>query len=140
MHIPFAHVLHVERVRALAGGAAFERGERYFRDRRVIEVSRRGGTVYGVVRGERSYRVRVWVKGDGLAYRCDCPVGVEGNFCKHCVATALAWLAESPRDGELEELETALEACDRSRLIALLVELARDDALVARRLLRQLNE
>ena len=27
-----------------------------------------------------------------LDYECDCPVGVDGDFCKHAVAVALSWL------------------------------------------------
>ena len=33
-------------------------------------------------------------EGDSVGYDCDCPVGQEGDFCKHCVATALAWLEQ----------------------------------------------
>ena len=27
----------------------------------------------------------------GMDHSCDCPLGLDGEFCKHC-ATALAWL------------------------------------------------
>ena len=35
-----------------------------------------------------------------LDYSCDCPVGSDGAFCKHCVAAALAWLNRAARTGE----------------------------------------
>jgi uncharacterized Zn finger protein len=35
--------------------------------------------------------VRLWAE-DGLVFSCDCPLGLDGEFCKHCVAAGLAWL------------------------------------------------
>jgi uncharacterized Zn finger protein len=137
---PFAHVLHVERIRELASNHAFERGERYFRDKRVVELHQREGTLHAKVRGASDYRVRIWVKSGGLAYQCECPVGGDGAFCKHCVATALTWLAEAPRPAEHDALRTALGTCPRETLATLLLELAETDALLTRRLLRRLDE
>ena len=44
------------------------------------------------------YAVSIWVKGDGLGYTCSCPAGSEGDFCKHCVAVAVAWLEPRPTE------------------------------------------
>lgn len=96
---PFAHVLHQGTVRQLAGTPVYHRGERYFREGRVHDLTRRGGRLSARVRGTDAYEVAIWVHRDALAYACSCPFASDGAFCKHCVATALAWLdrcAESP--------------------------------------------
>lgn len=70
------------------------RGERYFADGHVRSFSLRGSELRGVVVGSVGYQPRIWVKGDSLAYHCDCPFSVDrGAYCKHLVALALAWLA-----------------------------------------------
>jgi uncharacterized Zn finger protein len=89
---PFAHVLHDEMIAKLARGAAFERGRAYFADRRVQRLSCAAGRLLGQVVGTASYEVSIWVTGDRLGYACSCPAGREGDFCKHCVAIALAWV------------------------------------------------
>jgi uncharacterized Zn finger protein len=42
----------------------------------------------------------LWDEGDSVGYDCDCPVGQGGDFCKHCVATALAWLEQRTPAGK----------------------------------------
>jgi uncharacterized Zn finger protein len=42
----------------------------------------------------------LWDDGDSIGYDCDCPVGLRGDFCKHCVATALAWLEKRTPAGK----------------------------------------
>jgi hypothetical protein len=51
------------------------------------------GTVDGVVEGEDFYRVRLG-RDD---WSCSCPMGVQGIFCKHCVAVSLAAAARPTR-------------------------------------------
>jgi uncharacterized Zn finger protein len=90
---PFAHVLHPDVVERLARGKAFERGRTYAAEGRVDALANRGAQLVARVRGTKTYAVSIWVKGDGLGYTCSCPAGGEGEFCKHCVAVACAWLA-----------------------------------------------
>ena len=52
-------------------------------------MSAAAGRIDSVVRGSSNYAVSL--SDDGLDYSCDCTQGDEGTFCKHCVATALAW-------------------------------------------------
>jgi uncharacterized Zn finger protein len=37
------------------------------------------------VQGTRPYRVELWIEEGDLEYSCTCPVGADGEFCKHCV-------------------------------------------------------
>lgn len=90
---PFANVLHTEVIERLARGAALERGRAYAAEGRVRALEKRAGQLVAAVRGTSLYEVSIWVKGDGLGYACSCPAGGEGDFCKHCVAVAVAWLA-----------------------------------------------
>lgn len=89
---PFIRVMHPDVLKALTDSPTWERGERYFRDGRVGEVTRRGGALHATVEGGAPYRVKIWVRGDQLAYACTCPSAESGFFCKHCVAVALTWL------------------------------------------------
>lgn len=90
----FANILHRGAIEALAGSPVFARGERYFAEGRVKALKRGRGELRGVVDGTASYPCRIWVKGDSLAYHCECPYSLEeGAYCKHLVALALAWLA-----------------------------------------------
>jgi uncharacterized Zn finger protein len=92
---PFAHVLHADTITKLARGAALARGRAYVDEGRVKALARNEGQLVGCVQGNRLYTVSIWIKGDGLGYACSCPAGTEGDFCKHCVAIAVAWLASN---------------------------------------------
>ena len=94
-------------LRALAGGRSFMRGEEYFDEGTVGPVSEKNCGISAKVHGTRTYDVRLKViRGkDALAkldYTCTCPVGQDGDFCKHCVALGLAWLEKTD---EIEEAE-----------------------------------
>ncbi len=69
----------------LAGETYFERGEGYHRGGHVHDLVEHAGIVVAKVAGTEDYRVRLWAK-DGLDFSCDCPLGLDGEFCKHCVA------------------------------------------------------
>lgn len=94
---PFASILHRETLEKLAGGRALARGRDYFERGCVKALTRDGASLTGVVAGTSSYAVRLWVRDSSLAYSCTCPQGEEGEFCKHCVALSLAWLAEAAK-------------------------------------------
>ena len=89
---PFAHVLHEATIAKLARGPALARGQAYFAERRVTSLSLVSGRLFGEVVGTKRYETTIWVTGDRLGYVCSCPSGSDGNFCKHCVAVAIAWL------------------------------------------------
>ncbi|MEU6645842.1 DUF6880 family protein [Saccharomonospora sp. NPDC046836] len=87
-------------VRALADARSFERGRAYFAAGRVRRFAVDGTSLTATVAGTSVYRVRLDITANGLSGRCSCPYGREGVFCKHCVATALAWLDAGGEIGE----------------------------------------
>jgi uncharacterized Zn finger protein len=86
-------VLTASHVRQLASDRSYARGETYVADGHVLSLVESRDTLTATVRGTSDYRVRLTAADDTLAYRCSCPVGADGKFCKHAVAVALAWLA-----------------------------------------------
>jgi uncharacterized Zn finger protein len=48
--------------------------------------------------GTERYEVELTLDGaDGFGGECDCPYGLEGNFCKHLVGLGLTVIAQSER-------------------------------------------
>jgi uncharacterized Zn finger protein len=102
----------------LAGARSFERGEDYFESGQVITLVEHRGKLTAVVQGTEDYRVELSVRGGELNYDCTCPVGGDGAFCKHCVATGLAWLANSSGNapsGKTRALDTPVVTLDDAR-------------------------
>lgn len=130
---PFANILHRDAIQRLADAGTYQRGQRYFSEKRVNGLVRRESTLAAVVRGSSSYRVRIWVKDAGLAYSCTCPMGEDGAFCKHTVAVGLAWLAQEDETSSSDEtaaptstldepLRAELEATEHTVLVDVLLE------------------
>lgn len=116
----------------LAGDRYFERGLAYFRHGAVGRLRASGKEISARVRGTRPYAVRLWIDRRELHWDCTCPLGRDGEFCKHLVATGLAWLAggedgagEAP--SELQTIRAFLNAADKQTLVELLVERAAED-------------
>jgi uncharacterized Zn finger protein len=128
-----ANILHRETIAVIVGSKTFERGERCFAAKRVQRVEASGGELRGVVRpsesGRAPYVVRIWVRAEGLAYECTCPIGVQNQFCKHTVAIALAHLEQERVEAErgLRVLREALAAVPQPAMIEGLLVLARRD-------------
>ena len=93
-------VLTTNRVRRWAGSRSYGRGEGYFHGGHVNDLKAVKGRITATVYGTYPYRVMLWDEGDSVGYDCDCPVGQGGDFCKHCVATALAWLEKRTPAGK----------------------------------------
>jgi hypothetical protein len=111
-------------------------------------VQRAGGDdgVRAVVRGNQDYTVTLGADDGVLDYSCDCPVGSDGAFCKHCVAAALAWLnreagpVKSARRGQPKEITLAdagkiLQAEDKESLVGMMLDWAKDDDRLHERLI-----
>jgi len=130
-----ANILHRETIKVIVGSKTFERGEQCFAAKRVQEVEANRGELRGRVlpsteRDRAPYVVRIWVRDEGLAYECTCPIGLQRQFCKHTVAIALTHLdnerIEAERD--LALLREALCAVKPTALVERLLVLARRDA------------
>jgi uncharacterized Zn finger protein len=83
-----------------AGAVTFQRGEAYFVNEAVSRLRVVEEKVSARVEGSDIYHVKLWDNDGDLDYQCSCPQGDEGNFCKHCVAVGLAWLAGKKVEGK----------------------------------------
>ena len=143
-------------LRRLAGDKFFASGEECFVNGRVRSLHVTGDRVTARVTGSRAYRVDLWRGRGELRYSCNCAVGREETFCKHCVAVGLAWLAgpdgmlpptpsredsatreasTAEKDFAREQLQRHLRVLDKERLIGLLLEATDYDDILRRRLL-----
>jgi uncharacterized Zn finger protein len=135
-------------LRRMAGERFFARGEAYFAAGVVRSLRAYDGGVKAVVQGTRRYRVHLWAEDGELGYDCSCPVGHEGEFCKHCVAVGLASHAGRQRAGAgaseeavpafgEADLRAYLLRLDKEELVSLLLEQAGEDERLHRRLTLQ---
>jgi uncharacterized Zn finger protein len=128
-----ANILHRETIAVIVGSKIFERGEQCFAAQRVVKVEAMRGELKGVVRpnedGRAPYIVRIWMREEGLAYECTCPIGERRQFCKHTVAISLQHLENERKEVEqgIGVLRQALETLTQETLVEGLLELARRD-------------
>ena len=126
-----ANILHRETIAVIVGSQTFERGERCFAAKRVQQVEANRGELRGRVlpteRDRAPYVVRIWMRDEGLAYECTCPIGKKRQFCKHTVAIALAHLEAERTEAErgLGILREALLTVQPAALVERLLVLAR---------------
>lgn len=129
--------LNIQAIRSLAGQRWFARGETYLQQGRVSNLSTDGYRLTARVTGTETYRVRLSCRNSRIEYSCTCPVGEDGNFCKHCIAVALAWIEEestirdrSSSAGKSKptavehksDLRSFLEAQDHEKLVELMLQ------------------
>ncbi|WP_149826417.1 SWIM zinc finger family protein [Streptomyces tailanensis] len=128
-------------LKKLAGARSYERALGYLDAVSGVEVG--DGWVTASVHGTERYEVELTLDGpDGPAGECDCPYGMEGNFCKHLVALGLTVLAQReslPRQRKAardraQDLDTWLSALSKDELLALLREQVDEDRRLRRRL------
>jgi len=81
------------------------------------------------------------VAGGELVGRCSCPVGEDGLFCKHCVATGAAWIVsealsadERRGAGSPEAMREYLDGLSRKKLVDMLLAQAKTDSALRQRL------
>jgi uncharacterized Zn finger protein len=125
-------------LRRLAGERSFGRGEAYFADGAVRSLRTRDESIEAKVQGTHTYRARLWVEDGELNYSCTCPFAHDGNFCKHCVAVGVAWIAAG---GDVESVAAAqadirnfLQGLKKEELVSMLLEQAEEDELLRLRL------
>jgi tetratricopeptide (TPR) repeat protein len=137
----------------LSGDRSFGRGKAYFVEGRVEGLLVRERTVTATVEGSRRYRVRFELGSGGIEeHDCSCPMGDDGDFCKHCVAVGLALLqegVEAPKGkgkrkvkpaGEKpptwEDVAAHVRAMPQGELAGLVLEAAKKEDGLYRRLVR----
>ncbi len=98
---------------SLAGKGAYSRGEDYFLEGRVAHIQEKNGRITASVDGSYAYSVNLHITKQGLDGYCDCPASEGMDFCKHCVAVALAYQAQ------LDEKQRAIDGSSDDRLKAL---------------------
>lgn len=112
----------------LAGPGAYERGLGYFEEGRVCSLESSQRKTTAVVNGSQPYRVEIRHTQRQLDGACDCPASDGIDFCKHCVAVALAVrenLVNEVLEGggsDRQKIEAYLAAQDRESLVKLLME------------------
>ncbi|MEN8444074.1 MAG: DUF6880 family protein [Cyanobacteria bacterium J06555_13] len=132
-------VLDDDLLLALAGDRYFQRGVGYFEQGRVHSLAQYEERITAEVHGTETYQVQLWLQDGDLLSRCNCPLGTEGAFCKHCVAVGLAWIAEPPsyRPAEaapanvgttMEDVRDYLARQERELLVRMILDRAMEDA------------
>ena len=141
---PVSQYLTKDLILRLAGDRYFGRGVNYFRQGRVTEFEDFGDSVEAIVEGTEEYVVTLTAKSGGLEHDCNCPLGLDEEFCKHCAAVALTWLDALATTAPLKhggaskaansakitgaDIAAALDAEDKATLVKLIVEWAEDNA------------
>lgn len=90
----FSRLITRATLKKFAGSRSFQRGEEYFADGAVERLRATDRKITANVDGTDTYWVELRNDDDELDYDCTCPYATGGNFCKHCVAVGLAWLAQ----------------------------------------------
>jgi uncharacterized Zn finger protein len=137
MSQPF--VLTPAMIHDVADPEVFARGRSYLQQGAVTNLDRSSDRITAQVYGSdiEPYRVRVKIGPSGIEEtHCTCPYDW-GGACKHVVAVLLACLEQPESLAESSPLEARLSALDVEELRALLLELAHEDADVARRIERR---
>jgi uncharacterized Zn finger protein len=133
---PLSTVLDEAIVARLSSPRSFERGAAYFEQGRVGALRASAGRIAATVQGSEPYAVELRADNGRLRFTCSCPVGVDGAFCKHCVAVALSWRDDHGTPAPtLDDARAYLETLSAPSLVELLIDHAHDDERLARRLL-----
>ncbi|MGH8675170.1 MAG: SWIM zinc finger family protein, partial [Burkholderiales bacterium] len=112
----------------LAGAGSYARGAAYFASGAVIDLVQTRGAIKARVMGSEEDRVELRPGTGRLAWSCTCPLGEEGEFCKHAVAAGLAWLARPEEaSDELSEIRAHLEGESKEALMELVLDQAAND-------------
>lgn len=132
-------ILDEDLVCDLAGDLYFDRGLRYFEQGRVRNLAQYDEHITADVVGTETYQVHLWLQDHQLLSRCNCPLGVDALFCKHCVAVGLAWIDEPPPyrpAGEapakvgttMEDVRQYLARQERDTLVQMILNQAMEDS------------
>ncbi len=141
--------LNLNALRRLAGPRSFERGEDYFSRGLVRSLSEYNGAITAKVKGTHTYTVKLREDDGELDYSCTCPVGADGDFCKHCVAVGLVWLEngaggkgkKAGRGGQVEvtmkDVKSYLETLEKNVLVEMVMQQAQESDALREKLFMQ---
>ncbi|CAK0771704.1 SWIM-type domain-containing protein [Gammaproteobacteria bacterium] len=142
-----AFLLTIEAMLHLAGQKYFTRGQGYFSGGNVRSIIVDEESITAKVFGSREYRIQLTAKNGKLDYSCTCPIGNDGDFCKHCVAVGLEWLNSQienknfPSKGKVnakattQDVRIYLSTLDKAELVEMLMSQAKENELFYNRLL-----
>lgn len=134
-------------LKEFAGPVYYNRGVEYYENDAVELRGFDEQAINARVEGSDTYSVSLKVRRDELDWSCSCPLGDEGEFCKHVVATGLAWLARKPAKGakhakvttyespDLAAIRKFIERSDKQTLAELLLKRAEEDDQFAAKLI-----
>lgn len=94
------NLLTVDNLLDAAGDAYFERGEGYAFQGLVEDLRFQNNRIVARVNGTHLYETAIYDDEGELWGECSCPLGQQGEFCKHLVATGLIWMASQEDDGQ----------------------------------------
>ncbi len=136
----------------LASEPSINRGLAYAAEARVTINSRSKTSVTATVKGIMAYQVSLSSDGGVRQWRCSCPVGLSGEFCKHAVAVT-AVLSGRVEEASAEsnsvstilekqqaadnEVRAYLQTLEPADMVELLFEIAQRDGRLHARLLRE---
>ncbi|MEO5654712.1 MAG: DUF6880 family protein, partial [Nitrosospira sp.] len=125
-------------MKKLAGAIYHARGTAYFEQGLVKLIDENDSDIIACVAGTYDYEVRLWHEDDELMYECSCPVGQDGDFCKHCVATGLALLAKRVKKKQhsaTDDIRNYLETLEADALMGIIMHACEHDKRLRERLL-----
>ena len=121
-------LMEPERLRVLAGAGPYARGANYFDEGRVANLVSQRNRITAIVEGTHAYRVELRHTTRLLEGSCNCPASEGFEFCKHCVAVALAFQANNRELAALSEgppedrIQAFLTAQPHNALVEILMD------------------
>jgi uncharacterized Zn finger protein len=115
-------------VSELAEGKTFQRGESYYRQGAVHNLTRRGNRLTAEVEGSdyEPYQVVIILAADGVGdAECSCPYDW-GGVCKHIVATLLHYINKQEEAKERPPIDALLAPLKAEHLRDILLTLAEE--------------
>jgi len=107
---------NLKRIRHIFGSRIFARGEKYYREGRVLGVVKIGNKLHAKVKGNRTYEVEFDLK--SLTSICTCPYGIN---CKHGVAAFIAYSRGDFVDGDA--FLSSLKEKDKEEILKVLKDI-----------------
>lgn len=129
----------IDALRSLSGEATFARGAAYHAASKVEILSSHAGRITARVFGSETYEASLEPGADHPAGDCSCRAFADAGWCKHLVAVALAANDQAGKEsahsgGPLDPVRDHLRSLDAEALVELVLEQARKDPALMRRL------